>query len=171
MTDSPQPSRRLRTDPGTVRPEARASLRQALQAMDPADEVQPAQVVARRLEEAKARLAVLLARASATFADQAATLDAPRRAILSVPDEPDEYDPLITGQDEPRPRYTRCTMRESAFRGQTSCYRPIFGLYAPSHRMPLPAVGEWACLAPAAFLIMVWSSSWAAALLPYPDRR
>ena len=67
MTDSPPPSRRLRTDPGTVRPEARDILRQALQAIDPADEVQPAQLVARRLEDAKDRLAVTLALAYATF--------------------------------------------------------------------------------------------------------
>ena len=58
MTDIPQPSLRLRTEQGTVRPDARDILRQALQAIDPADEVQPAQLVARMLEEAKARLAV-----------------------------------------------------------------------------------------------------------------
>ena len=71
--------------------------------MDPADEVQPAQFVARMLEEAKARLAVPLARAYATCEDQAAPLAAPRRASLSVPDEPGESYPLITGQDEPLP--------------------------------------------------------------------
>ena len=36
-----------------------------------------------------------------------APLDAHRRAILGVPDEPDESEPLITGQDEPRPRDTQ----------------------------------------------------------------
>jgi hypothetical protein len=45
MTDIPQPSLRWLTAPGTVRPDARASLRQALQAMDPADEVQHAHFV------------------------------------------------------------------------------------------------------------------------------
>lgn len=68
--------------------------------------MQPAQVVARRLDEAKACLAVPKARASAMCADQAATLAAPRWAVLSVPDEPDESYPLPTGQDEPRPRST-----------------------------------------------------------------
>ena len=67
MTDSPQPSLRLRTEQGTVRPDARDILRQALQAIDPADEVQPAQLVARMLEDAKDRLAVTLALAYATF--------------------------------------------------------------------------------------------------------
>jgi len=67
MTDIPPPSRRLLTEQGTVRPEARDILRQALQAIDPADEVQPAQLVARRLEDAKDRLAVTLALAYATF--------------------------------------------------------------------------------------------------------
>ena len=67
MTDIPQPSLRLLTEQGTVRPEARDILRQALQAIDPADEVQPAQLVARMLEDAKDRLAVTLALAYATF--------------------------------------------------------------------------------------------------------
>ena len=55
MTDSPQPAQRWRTAQGTVRPDARELLRQALPAMDPADAVQPAQLVA--------RLPVTLARA------------------------------------------------------------------------------------------------------------
>ena len=53
------------------------------------------------LAEAKDRLAVTLARAYATFADQAATLDAHLRAILGVPDEPDEYYPWQRGIFEP----------------------------------------------------------------------
>ena len=48
MTDIPQLSLRWRTDPGPVRPDARDILRQALQGIDPADAVQPAQGVARR---------------------------------------------------------------------------------------------------------------------------
>ena len=67
MTDIPQPSLRLLTEQGTVRPDACDILRQALQAIDPADEVQPAQLVARMLEDAKDRLAVTLALAYATF--------------------------------------------------------------------------------------------------------
>jgi hypothetical protein len=63
MTDSPQPARQWLPEPGTVRPDARDLLRQALQAMDPAAAVQPAQLVARLLEEAQARVAVTLARA------------------------------------------------------------------------------------------------------------
>jgi hypothetical protein len=43
MTDLPQPSRRGLTAQGTAHPDARAILHQALQAMDPADEGQPAQ--------------------------------------------------------------------------------------------------------------------------------
>ena len=80
-----------------ARPKTRDIPRQALQAMDPADAVPPAQVVARRLDEAKARLAVTQARASATVEDQAATLDAHLRAILSIPDELDEYYPPSRG--------------------------------------------------------------------------
>jgi hypothetical protein len=67
MTDIPQPSLRWLTEQGTVRPDARDILRQALQAIDPADAGQPAQLVARRLEDAKDRLAVTLALAYATF--------------------------------------------------------------------------------------------------------
>ena len=67
MTDIPRPSLRLLTEQGMVRPDARDILRQALQAMDPADEVQPAQLVARMREDAKDRLAVTLALAYATF--------------------------------------------------------------------------------------------------------
>jgi hypothetical protein len=35
---------------------------------------------------------------------------------------------------------------------------------------PLPTVGEWARRAPAAIVLIVWSSSWAAAQ-SYPDRK